>query len=501
MKNIVELFLKTAEKEGSKTAIVDGDKTITYAQLAESVEHTASYFAKAGIKSGMRVLVFVPMSIRLYRIVLALFYIGATAVFLDEWVSFKRLRLCAKLAGCQGFVGNTKARILAFFTPELRTIKMHLSPKKQRFEPHLLQTVNLNQAALITFTTGSTGTPKAALRSHYFLAAQFKALSLEIAPQPDQIELTTLPIVLFLNLGIGGTSIISTYNQKKPSRTNFKNLADLIDKQGVNRITASPYFLAALADHLKKNKTELPKLAHIFTGGAPVFPNSAQTLNLAFPNTAIKIVYGSTEAEPISAIDATALARVQLKKIGGLPVGHIHPDITIRIGKWINKPLIFSEYDFDLASLPEGEIGEIWVKGNHVLTSYFNNKTAFARYKIPVGNDIWHRTGDSGFLRHGQLYLTGPCKELIATPNGYISPFLAENEIEMATGGATGTVLSVANKTIVVIESKTQINKNALHLPFLFDHLITVKTIPRDPRHFSKLDYEKLRLQINRLML
>ena len=78
--------------------------------------------------------------------------------------------------------------------------------------------------ALITFTTGSTGTPKAALRSHVFLNEQFKALLHEIQPKPTDIDMPILPIVLFVNLGVGCTSIIADYKQTKPNNLDPKKI-------------------------------------------------------------------------------------------------------------------------------------------------------------------------------------------------------------------------------------------------------------------------------------
>ena len=72
-------------------------------------------------------MIFVPMSIDLYRIVLAIFSMGATAVFLDEWVNKNRLEICCQLADCNGFIGTSKARLSGYFLQELRKIPIKLS--------------------------------------------------------------------------------------------------------------------------------------------------------------------------------------------------------------------------------------------------------------------------------------------------------------------------------------------------------------------------------------
>lgn len=75
--NIVQLFLTAAAKYPNRMAIIEDKDKITYAGLAKEVRQTAAYFKEKGIKKGDRVLVFVPMSTDLYRVVLSLYYIGA----------------------------------------------------------------------------------------------------------------------------------------------------------------------------------------------------------------------------------------------------------------------------------------------------------------------------------------------------------------------------------------------------------------------------------------
>src|SRR5690606_10354457 len=183
--NIVGLFIHNAESYPNKTAIWDknGDK-ITFSALAQQVRQTANYFRQKGIQRGDRVLLFVPMSIDLYRNVLALFYLGATIVFVDQWSKIDRLDTCCQMANCKAFVGSWKAHLLRFFSKGIRQIPIKLGWSYSGAENDKMCQTLSEDAALITFTTGSTGTPKAALRTHGFLYEQFKALEEEIRAKP-----------------------------------------------------------------------------------------------------------------------------------------------------------------------------------------------------------------------------------------------------------------------------------------------------------------------------
>src|SRR5690606_28196228 len=101
-------------------------------------------------------------------------------------------------------------------------------------------------------------------------------------------------------------------------------------EHGVSRITASPYFVTLLAEYALKTGSQLPNLKRIVTGGAPVFPDEALQYREAFPATEQEIVYGSTEAEPISSVTTeTLIAAGQLTE--GLLVGEVYPGAEVRL--------------------------------------------------------------------------------------------------------------------------------------------------------------------------
>lgn len=485
--NITDLFFRAADAHPDRDAIVEGNRRIDYATLAREVRATAGYLAKRGIGPGDRVLVFVPMSIDLYRTVLALFYRGATAVFLDEWVSRERLAVCCRLADCKGFIGIRKARLLGWFSKEIRRIPVKLSLRGRASEQRITTQVEADRTALITFTTGSTGTPKAADRSHEFLAEQFAALIDKIRPTPADVDLCLLPIVLFVNLGVGCTSILAKFNSKEPERLQPDRIVAQMRREGVTRMTASPFFVERLADFLESKKTILPALDRIFTGGAPVFPSGAALMQRVFPETAVHIVYGSTEAEPISSIRAEQLTTLT----NGLPVGRVYHKAEVRIVRITDENL--DRATFENSILPDGEVGEICVAGPHVLKRYFKNEEAFNANKITDGDIIWHRTGDSGFLKNGDLFLTGRCGQIVRHRDRTYFPFLIEHQLMSISGIAMGTLLKLRDHLVLVVESERSRDSLETELSgFEYDELRVLARIPRDPRHHSKIDYAKL---------
>jgi olefin beta-lactone synthetase len=501
--NIARHFFASAAKHPHKAAIIDRDgRAISFGELADEVKTAAAYYRSKGIGRGDRVLVFVPMSIALYRSVLAIFHIGAVAVFLDEWVSRERLELCCRMAQCKAFIAPFKLRALAFIlSPQLRRVPVWLGEGiKNTKAGSEVEPVAADETALITFTTGSTGIPKAADRTHAFLQAQFDALVDEIQPAPDDVDMPVLPIVLLLNLGSGITSVIADYNSRKPKTLNPSRIRAQLVAHGVNRFISSPWLAEQLARHSAlypgKDSTQLRR---IFTGGAPVFPDQAETMQRGFPQASIHIVYGSTEAEPISKINAAQLAQ-QNALNEGLAVGYIAKAATVCILPITNAAIEInsSQQLFDM-QLAAGKVGEIVVSGPHVLRHYIDNPEAVKQNKIFIGENVWHRTGDAGFIGNdGELYLCGRCTSLIYDAQGtMLAPFLWEGKLRLIEGVRAGTILQQGDRIIAVIEPEKNAAPETIKREIInvypFHEIRILTQIPRDPRHFSKVDYGKLK--------
>ncbi|MFN6946410.1 MAG: AMP-binding protein [Cytophagaceae bacterium] len=500
--NVVDLFFESAQKYPDRTAIVYKNEQASFGELAQEVNYTASHFVTKGISKGDRVLIFVPMSLDLYRILLALFRIGATAVFLDEWVSKARMEECCKVAQCKAFIGIPKARVLSWFSYELRKIPIHLGigyTKNNNSEAIFPETNSLD-TALISFTTGSTGIPKAAKRTHGFLREQAKALLEKIQPQENDVDLQVLPIALLINLGSGVTSVIADFKAGKPDSFKPERAIAQIKKHHVNRIIASPFFIKQVSRYLIRHNIPLPQIKKIFTGGAPVFPSEAYVYFQAFSDAEIEIVYGSTEAEPISSINARELVNEISKTNNGLKVGKPEPCAEVKIIRIVDAPIsVKAAEDLEKLEVQGGEIGEIIVSGSHVLREYYNNEEALHANKIFIEDTCWHRTGDSGYLdEQHQLYLTGRCNTLIKYHTQFIAPFIYENIFQSWEGVELGTIVMVNENLTAVIELNDRKRKKAVlskigELDLPIQDIFFIKKIPRDPRHNSKIEYQDVR--------
>ena len=487
--NIVEILFENAQKHQEKLAIIHKKEKITYGELAQGLKDYAHYFLSKGIKKGDNVLVFVPMTIELYKILSAIFYIGATAVFVDAWADKNRLNQALTIVPCKAFIGCPKAFILKLMSQKIREVGINIvsgrihKPKTEQ----LIEPATPDTTALITFTTGSTGLPKAAKRTHEFLLEQHYVLKKHLQPQENDVDLASLPVFVLHNLACGTTSVIPDFNPQKPADINPKKILNDIKNNGVTTSVGSPRFYEKLAEF-----GEIKGLKRIFTGGAPVFPKSAKHLQEKFVDCDVEIVYGSTEAEPISSISTHELLDFKGDIKDGLYVGKPIDDINIKI----IKPSDDMIEDFESMWLETGEIGEICVEGKHVLKEYYNSEKAQKFAKIHYNGQIWHRTGDAGYLdSEGRLFLMGRVKNRFEHNGKEVYVFPIENALLEIDGVEIGTVLKINNEIVLVVETKILKHKLEQELKkrnFEYDKLIITK-IPRDPRHNSKIDYDKLK--------
>jgi acyl-CoA synthetase (AMP-forming)/AMP-acid ligase II len=357
--------------------------------------------------------------------------------------------------------------------------------------------VNENDTGLITFTTGSTGIPKAANRTHGFLRSQLNALKSYMS-EDHAVVMTMLPIVSLLNMALGKTTVIADFKARQPAAFRPDLMANIIIKEEVSSLIASPYFIHQLALYRQKTGVDLP-LKELISGGAPVFPEVASMIDQQFPNTRFLVLYGSTEAEPVAHCEGQDI--IQHQHALGLWAGNIHKDAIIHIIPHLTPSLSHTtEHTLNTIALPNNEVGEIIVTGPHVLTGYIDHPEAEAACKIKTEHHIWHRTGDLGYInQHQILFLLG--RHDIRKGQQRLYPFDIERKLLDKEGHIQGTVLEWKGLWVLIVCKFTlppHVDWNT-YLGFEPDQVVYVKSIPKDPRHHSKIHYPTLIQILERL--
>lgn len=499
--NIVSLFLESVEKHKNKAALVDDGVSVSYEHLLNDIRSLAAVYRKKGVEKGHRVLVMLPMSINLYKTVLALFYIGATPVFLDEWVSVKRLRESCRFIKCDAMVSSVKLQLFSVFVKELRNIKIKIRNREYTSIENIFEPVGVHSTdtALVTFTSGTSGVPKAAKRTHGYLKAQYNALK-PIVDNRSKFSLVTLPIVVLVNLALGKTTILPPPKVHKEESLSL--LVNRVRSQEIEELITSPAILEDVVDVLNDDDVEI-NIKSVLSGGGPVFPDLARKVIAKFKHAECIAVYGSTEAEPISMLNMNELQEFSHNHVfeNGLPVGNIDIHTQVRIIPISDQPISVNTLDdLDSLSLKSGKKGEVIVSGQHVLTEYLDNIEANRRYKIKVGDTIWHRTGDVGSMDvNNQLYLWGRCADVFEHDSKTWYPLSVAYAFKQKTG-CISAILSIDKQPVIFIESKqlpqAEIDAALQELGLTSFQVKLIEKLPRDKRHRTKVDYEKLRAML-----
>lgn len=519
--NLASLLLERALKHPQRPALVDGARVISYGELARRVSAGAATLQEMGLTRGQVILVFQPVSIELYEFLLAAFHAGLRVMLADPSAGREFLALCCKRLSPDAFFGSRKAQCLRLSTTEMRAIRISICSGGWFPGTRAWRTddaggppveVTNEDAALVTFTSGSTGQPKAAVRSHGFLLAQHRALAKALEFEEGEVDLITLPVFVLANLASGLTSVLAATDLAKPGSPDVAAVAAQCEKFQVTRCAASPAFFEALL----KAESGMPHFEKLYTGGAPVFPDLLRRLQQALPAAHIHSVFGSTEAEPIAHFPADSaneetdsLTRRGAGLCSGIPV----PEIELRIiaDHW-GAPLgPLTEMQFHALAVESGQAGEIVVSGDHVLRGYLGG-IGDEETKIHVEGRIWHRTGDAGWIdSSGRVWLLGRCAEKLATfPAAHGLPRDAPRypfAIECALREIFPNIRMAAidwegQRTLAVgkrcgAEETEAINANAKD--FGIARTIYLESLPLDRRHNAKIDYPALRVALRKM--
>jgi acyl-CoA synthetase (AMP-forming)/AMP-acid ligase II len=536
--NVVDRLLELARTAPERRALVlarpDGeDRELTYGELARRVRAVAAGFAEEGLRPDDRVLLLVPMSLELYVALLGVLAVGAVAVFVDPWVGRKRIAELAAHAEPRAIIGTSRTLLLRWTSRRLRApfavttgrsrwggwaAEATLSRLEERGSsaPANVQPRRADDLALVTLTSGSSGEPKGVERSHGFLLAQHEALAAEVPVAPGAVDLTMFPIFALHDLASGGTALVPPFDVARPDEVDAPEVLAWMARREVATGVASPPFWDRLAAAVLEQASSRPGLRRLVSGGAPVSDAQLRNWRRAFPGTEIRIVFGSTEAEPVASISAEERLALNDSEEGqerrGFCVGRLAPGVRARVLRIHRGPILLDSRGFAPWQVEPGAVGELVVAGEHVGRGYFRSERAFAESKIRDGEGVvWHRMGDTGwFDPAGRFWLVGRLHSTILRAGEPIHAQLVEQvaqgeDPEIRRVAAVGLPdPALGERVVLVVETRRRSGKTreavagrlaraGLHVDEI---RLERRSLPVDPRHRSKIDYMLLRRRL-----
>ena len=406
------------------------------------------------------------VSAELYAGLLALFRIGAVALFPEPAAGLHGLRLAIEAAQPRAMIAGSIGRMARALVPALQRLPLLPEPDRSAGDGSL-ERMAPYAPALITFTSGSTGRPKGIVRSVGLLEQQHALLERIRRTTADDVDLISLPVFILSNLAAGATSVLPAGDLRRPARLDSGRLARQIAEHRVRRVIAPPAVCARLAEA----PDGLADLSAVFTGGGPVYPNLLKALHAAAPRAALHAVYGSTEAEPI--------AHIRFDEIGALEWAAMAEGAGLLAGR----------------AIPEAQVavreGEIEVAGPHVIRGYLDPSDDASTKRLRDGV-LWHRTGDAARIDGSdRLWLLGRRE---AASEG-LFPFAIETAALSWPGVHQAALLAQGPRAELFAAGdgldRADLTRRARRLGDI--ECRVVRSIPTDRRHNSKVDYAALR--------
>lgn len=461
--NLLAAFEVRVAAHPDRAAIIDGrGRTTGYGRLAARSRALAAAWAARGLGSGDRVLLAMPLDADLYAALAALWRLGAVAVFPETALGLFGLRHAAAATRPRAFLAAGKYRLLPLFIPDLRRTPLQLRLRTGADTSPPMADLPSDAPALISFTSGSTGAPKAIARSHGFLVAQDAALAPLLASDRPEIDLVAFPVFVVANLGQGVTSLLPNWKLTAPAKAKGSAIRAHAERHRATRALLSPAIAETLA------RTGVPAGLHtLFTGGGPVFPDLVARLQASAPDLDIVAVYGSTEAEPIAHLHARDIAPedwTAMRQGAGLLAGPPVACARVRV-----------------------VADEIQVAGDHVVRGYLDPADDAATKVRDADGTVWHRTGDAGrFDERGRLWLRGRLDGRVAG----LWPFEIEAPARLWPGVRRAALANKSGVAVLAIEGDRAhlAAWRSAALALGIDDIRLVDAIPVDRRHGSKVD-------------
>jgi acyl-coenzyme A synthetase/AMP-(fatty) acid ligase len=449
----------------------DPKKCITFKGLVNLSTHCQHSLKEIGLKKGDYVLLFEEPSIKLYAIILAILASGYKVLLVEPWLSVDHIDRLIESCKPQLFISNTIGRLWGMRSKAIRKIPNKSSSSSLTKNADLnemskkiqIEKVEPETEAMLTFTSGTSGTPKGVVRSHQYLIDSgdivLKYLKYDQYPGMDLTIFTNLVLV---NLTAGKGSLIIPSSWPKKS---LKELDALKGEHFVDTLACGPAFLKRLMDNSK-----CTTLKSIHVGGALSDCDLFERAFLKWPEAHFDHVYGSSEAEPIAVTDAKLAVEYSRKK---------NFFQCLYLGANIQEAKL------------EFEENQLWVCGPHVSKKYLYDEVANIKNKrTDKFNNIWHNMGDRIIPDNERSGLWYQGRDFQSRED-----FLLEQDIYQLIKSSEAMIcIKEGQKILIAGKSLKKVLRNEMQNPKLLQiKKVLFSTIYRDKRHRSRIDRNKTR--------
>jgi long-chain acyl-CoA synthetase len=397
--NLASILTRTAGLGGDRPAVRLGEATMTYRELDEASARIAGLLRDRGLRPGDRVGVMLPNTPEFATIYYGVLRFGGVVVPMNPLLKAREVAY---------YLGDSGARLLFVwhgFADEASAGAKRAEAEAVVVDPDTFGELASGQpawevaeradddTAVVLYTSGTTGQPKGAELTHANLARNTEVV------RTDLLELTAEDVVfgglpLFhsfgqtctLNAAVASGSSLSLLPRFDPVRA-----LQILDRQRVTVFAGVPTMYTALLHCPDRAAYDVSALRLCISGGAAMPVEVLRGFEEAFDCLVLE-GYGLSETSPVASFN--------------------HPDRERKPGS-IGTPIRGVEMrvvDEDGAEVPQGQTGEIVIRGHNVMKGYWRRPEETAKAIV----DGWFRTGDIGQVdQDGYFAIVDRKKDLI----------------------------------------------------------------------------------------
>lgn len=481
-----------ANKTPQATAIRYGSDELSFAQLADRASRAASVLSDHfGVSPGDRVTYLGLNHPDILSLLLACERIGAIFNPLNTRLAQAEYTYLLSNAEPTILVVDEHFEELATNLPQARQVTARLqdlfSVNAVNARHH--QSVNQEAPLLLVYTSGTTGRPKGVVLSQRAVMANIENCQQLYGFEPGQNVQITLPL-----FHVGGLCILLLpalcHGATIHLHQRFDPVATLLDIER-NHITTSIYVPAQMSAMMalpQWRTTDISTLKYAVVGSS-VIPLQ-QIRNFHARGVPVSQLYGATETGP-AAIGLPVEAALDKEGSAGTVVKNCQIEIR----------------DSDKNKLADGDHGDVWVRGENILSHYWRNEEETNKVLV----DGWYNTGDIGFVDpDGFYWIVDRSKDVVISGGENIYP--AEIELASLEHPAISAVAVVGQKhekwgetpiAVIEIQPGSTIDLEE-YQEFLKDRLAKFKhpkallIVDQLPRNgMGKIEKSVLRQQVN----
>lgn len=456
-----DLLEYSAARYPDQVALVCGEHRFTYAELNAQAEAIAGALAAAGVQRGDRVVLHMDNAAETVIGLFATLKIGAIFSVINP--TTKRAKLVQILDNCRPtalIVDEGRLETVTGIDAEADSLRYLLAVAKsapdgvtararaetwaaalaRRAPRPPVRVIDLDLAAII-YTSGSTGMPKGVMSAHRNVLAATTSINGYLHNTPRDVILDVLPLSfdyglyqIFLAFQVGARVVLEK---------GFLFPAVVVERmraEGVTGFPGVPTIFSLLLQH-RRTAFDLPMVRYLTNTAAALPVSHIERIRAAFPHATLFSMYGLTECKRVSYLPPAELDRRPVSV--GIPIPNTEVYLVDEQGR----------------RLPPGSVGELVVRGSHVMRGYWNDpeETAKRFRPGPLPEETVLYTGDLVRMdEEGFLYFISRMDDIIKSRGEKVSPkeveavvYRLDGVLDAAVVGVPDPVLGEAVKLVV----------------------------------------------------